>query len=147
MPARLAAALLLLAACAPAAAPPPAAFSPSLGVELEAMTATASGLRHRDLVEGTGPQPATGRRAEVLYGIWLADGTQVDARVDRSDPAVFTVGSEEVIRGLDEGVRGMRVVGRRQLVVPPALAYGRRGVGAIPPGATLVVVVELVGIR
>lgn len=140
---------LALAACAPSAPPPPEplAFAPALQVDLDAMVSTPSGLRYRDLAEGSGPAAALGRRVEILYGVFLPDGTQVDANLDRQRPAAFTVGSGEMIRGIDQAVRGMRPGGIRQVIVPPRLGYGGRGHAGVPPGSTLVFVVELASVR
>jgi peptidylprolyl isomerase len=140
---------LALAACAPAVSPPlpPTVFAPALDVQLEAMVATASGVRYRDLREGSGLAATAGRRAEILYGVFLPDGTQVDAHLDRTRPVTFTIGSGEMIRGIDQGVRGMRPGGLRQVVVPPHLAYGNRGREGVPPGSTLVFLIELASAR
>jgi FKBP-type peptidyl-prolyl cis-trans isomerase FkpA len=104
-----------------------------------------------DVVEGTGEVAEPGRVAVVHYTGWLHDaevedgkGTKFDSSVDRGEPFRFPLGAGRVIRGWDEGVAGMRVGGKRQLVIPPDMAYGERGAGRlIPPGATLVFDVEL----
>jgi peptidylprolyl isomerase len=142
-------AALALAACAPPAppAPGPADFAPALQVDLEAMTAAAGGLRYRDLREGSGTAAAAGRRVEILYGVFLPDGTQVDANLDRTRPITFTVGDRGMIRGIDQAVRGMRPGGLRQVVVPPHLGYGSRGTARVPSGATLVFFLELASVR
>jgi FKBP-type peptidyl-prolyl cis-trans isomerase len=138
---------LALAGCAAAPPPAPVAFAPHLGVELEAMVETPSGLRYRDVVEGSGPAAGPRHRVGIVYAGFLPDGTQVDAHLDRERPVVFELGSRAMIRGLEEAVRGMRVGGQRQVVIPPRLAYGHRRVGAVPPDATLVFLVELVSVR
>jgi FKBP-type peptidyl-prolyl cis-trans isomerase FkpA len=109
---------------------------------------TPSGLRYVDLVVGQGASPATGDQVEVHYTGWLENGTKFDSSVDRGQPFVFPLGAGRVIRGWDEGVATMKVGGKRKLVIPASLGYGERGAGrVIPPGATLIFEVELLGIR
>lgn len=112
------------------------------------MTTTPSGLQYKDLLVGTG-QPATaGARAVVHYTGWLLDGTKFDSSLDRGEPFQFVLGQGQVIKGWDEGVVTMNVGGKRELVIPPELAYGNRGAGGlIPPGATLRFEVELIELR
>ena len=109
---------------------------------------TASGLQYVDLVVGTGPSPERGQKAVVHYTGWLTDGTKFDSSVDRGQPFQFPLGMGRVIAGWDEGVATMKVGGKRKLTIPPNLGYGARGAsGVIPPNATLVFEVELLGIR
>jgi peptidylprolyl isomerase len=109
---------------------------------------TPSGLRYTDLVVGTGSAPQTGQTAVVHYTGTLANGTEFDSSRRRGRPYEFPLGRGSVIKGWDEGVATMKVGGRRRLTVPPALGYGDRGSPpAIPPNATLVFDVELVGVR
>lgn len=111
-------------------------------------TKTASGLEYVDLVVGTGAQPAAGATVSVHYTGWLTDGRKFDSSVDRGQPLVFPVGRGRVIKGWDEGVGSMKVGGKRRLTIPPELAYGAAGAGGvIPPNATLVFEVELLGIQ
>jgi FKBP-type peptidyl-prolyl cis-trans isomerase FkpA len=111
------------------------------------VTTTASGLLIEDLTVGTGTVAASGQHVTVHYTGWLADGTKFDSSKDRSQPFVFPLGGQRVIQGWDEGVQGMRVGGVRKLTIPPALGYGARGAGGvIPPNATLVFEVELLGV-
>ena len=110
-----------------------------------------SGLRFRDDAVGEGETPRTGQLVTVHYTGWLDDrgarGRKFDSSVDRGTPFSFTLGVREVIAGWDLGVAGMRVGGRRTLIIPADLGYGDRGAGrVIPPGATLQFEVELLGI-
>lgn len=119
-------------------------YSPELNVQLDEMTRTESGLLYRDIVVGDGPAAEPGRRVAVHYTGWLPDGSKFDSSRDYGQLFVFDLGAGQVIQGWDEGVAGMRVGGRRQLVIPSDLAYGERGAGGvIPPNATLVFDVEL----
>jgi peptidylprolyl isomerase/FKBP-type peptidyl-prolyl cis-trans isomerase FkpA len=102
--------------------------------------------RIEELVVGTGPEATAGRTVEVHYTGWLTDGTRFDSSVG-GDPFSFELGAGEVIEGWDRGVAGMKVGGKRRLTLPPELAYGARGAPpVIPPGATLVFEVELLGV-
>jgi len=108
---------------------------------------TASGLMIEDLTVGTGDLASAGQKVTVHYTGWLTDGTKFDSSKDRNDPFAFPLGKRNVIAGWDEGVQGMRVGGVRKLTIPPALGYGARGAGGvIPPNATLVFEVELLGV-
>ncbi|HTK47702.1 MAG TPA: FKBP-type peptidyl-prolyl cis-trans isomerase [Gemmatimonadaceae bacterium] len=110
------------------------------------LTTTASGLKYRDQLVGTGPTVAAGQRVAVRYSGCLTDGTKFDERNDAAPALLFTVSATplQVIPGFDEGVIGMKVGGRRQLVIPPALGYGNVANGEIPPNSTLVFTVDLV---
>ncbi len=129
------------------AAPAAITFVPSLGVDLMAMTKTPSGLLYRDIRVGTGATATAGHSVSVQYTGWLPDGTKFDSSRDRNEPFDFSLGAGQVIHGWDEGVAGMRIGGRRQLVIPPDLAYGSAGTGPIPPNATLVFDVELLRVQ
>ena len=108
---------------------------------------TTSGLQYEDLIVGSGATAKTGKTVLVHYTGWLTDGKQFDSSKDRGIPFQFVLGMGEVIRGWDEGVAGMQVGGIRKLTIPPSLGYGRRGAGrVIPPNATLVFEVELLGV-
>jgi FKBP-type peptidyl-prolyl cis-trans isomerase FkpA len=108
---------------------------------------TPSGLTIEDLAVGVGAAASAGQSVTVHYTGWLANGDKFDSSKDRNDPFVFHLGAGQVIRGWDEGVQGMLVGGRRKLTIPPELGYGTRGAGGvIPPNATLVFEVELLGI-
>jgi FKBP-type peptidyl-prolyl cis-trans isomerase len=109
-------------------------------------TTTADGLKYWDITVGKGAAAAAGDKVHVHYTGWLTTGKQFDSSVGKK-PFAFTLGAGQVIKGWDEGVAGMKVGGRRQLRIPPELAYGTRGFpGAIPPNATLIFDVELVSI-
>ncbi|MBA3344682.1 MAG: FKBP-type peptidyl-prolyl cis-trans isomerase [Gemmatimonadales bacterium] len=125
-----------------------AGFAAELGVDTSDMTKTASGLNYEEVQQGKGAAAAQGQTVAVHYTGWLPNGTKFDSSRDRGDPFLFTLGAGQVIPGWDEGVAGMKVGGRRKLVLPPALAYGAAGAPpVIPPDATLVFDVELLEIR
>jgi FKBP-type peptidyl-prolyl cis-trans isomerase FkpA len=152
----LAVPLLVLTACSPGdntdnmesaqGEPADLTYANNLAVDLEQMQRSPSGLYIRETAPGTGEAAKPGDRVKVHYTGWLANGQQFDS--SRSgEPIEFTLGTGEVIAGWDEGVAGMQVGGRRQLVIPPALGYGPMSPGGgIPPNATLVFEVELLGI-
>jgi FKBP-type peptidyl-prolyl cis-trans isomerase FkpA len=121
-------------------------FATSLGVDLAEMTLNESGLYWRDLVAGHGTAAVAGDTVTVHYTGWLPDGSPFDTSRDKA-PLQFQLGVGLMIKGWDEGLVGMHVGGRRQLVIPPNLAYGRRGKGPIPPLATLVFEVELLKVK
>jgi len=109
---------------------------------------TPSGLRYTDLTVGSGAQPKPGQTAVVHYTGWLTDGKKFDSSRDAGRPFTFRLDQGQVIKGWDEGVATMKVGGKRQLIVPPDLAYGPRGAGGvIPPNATLKFEVELLELR
>ncbi|WP_122818228.1 FKBP-type peptidyl-prolyl cis-trans isomerase [Nocardioides pantholopis] len=101
-----------------------------------------------DITVGEGPEATAGQTVSVHYvGVAHSTGEQFDASYDRGQPLRFRLGAGQVIAGWDTGVQGMKVGGRRQLVIPPHLAYGDRGApGAIKPGETLIFVVDLLGV-
>jgi peptidylprolyl isomerase len=116
------------------------------------MTTTPSGLQYEDTVVGTGAAPATGQTCVMHYTGWLYQdgkkGAKFDSSVDRNEPFEFPIGKGRVIKGWDEGVATMKVGGKRTLIIPPALGYGARGAGGvIPPNATLMFDVELLGVK
>ena len=115
------------------------------------MITTASGLQYEDTVPGTGATAAAGQQVSVHYTGWLYNdgvkGAKFDSSKDRNEPFEFGLGKGSVIKGWDEGVQGMAAGGKRTLVIPPALGYGARGAGGvIPPNATLLFEVELLGV-
>jgi FKBP-type peptidyl-prolyl cis-trans isomerase FkpA len=114
-------------------------------------TTTPSGLIIEDVHVGEGAAATAGQEVKVHYTGWLTDGImkgrKFDSSKDRNDPFVFPLGGGHVIKGWDEGVQGMKVGGKRMLTIPPALGYGARGAGGvIPPNATLLFEVELLGV-
>jgi peptidylprolyl isomerase len=128
-------------------------LSPSAMAQTGAKTMTTpSGLQITDTKVGTGPEAQPGRTCVMHYTGWLykdgAKGDKFDSSVDRGEPFEFGLGMRQVIRGWDEGVAGMKVGGKRTLVIPPELGYGARGAGGvIPPNATLIFDVELLGVK
>jgi peptidylprolyl isomerase len=112
----------------------------------------ASGVSYHDEVVGTGPEPQSGQTVIVQYTGWLDDngqkGTKFDSSRDRAQPFEFVLGAGQVIPGWDIGVATMHIGGRRTLIIPPELGYGARGAGGvIPPNATLIFDVELLGVK
>lgn len=156
--------VILLAGCAQALpiptntpVPPPTPTSTAMpvvtqpsaeGADPTSLVTTDSGLQYRDLVVGTGEEASVGATAVVHYTGWLVDGTKFDSSLDRGNPFSFPIGAGRVIQGWDEGVGSMKVGGKRELTIPPDLAYGDNGAGGvIPPGATLIFEVELLELR
>ena len=116
------------------------------------MTKSDTGLKHKDLKEGTGAKPETGQTCEMHYTGWLWEdgkkGKKFDSSVDREMTFKFPIGEGQVIKGWDEGVATMKVGGKRLLLIPPDLGYGDKGAGdVIPAKATLLFEVELIGVK
>ena len=117
-----------------------------------AKVTTPSGLQYVDITVGNGDVAKTGDQVSVHYTGWLQNpdgskGRKFDSSKDRRQPFQFSLGQGQVINGWDEGVQGMKVGGVRELIIPPALGYGQRGAGGvIPPNATLIFEVELLGV-
>jgi peptidylprolyl isomerase len=140
--------LTLLGACGPRGDARSGGFSAELGVDTTKMTRGPSGLWYTDVATGQGAGAEPGRTVRVHYTGWLPNGKKFDSSRDRGEPFAFTLGAGQVIPGWDEGVKGMKVGGRRKLVLPPQLAYGEAGAPPdIPPNATLVFDVEVLDIR
>jgi FKBP-type peptidyl-prolyl cis-trans isomerase len=112
------------------------------------MVTTASGLQYDDQVVGAGDEATAGNTVDVHYTGTLKDGKKFDSSLDRGKPFSFKLGAGQVIKGWDEGVAGMKVGGKRKLVIPSNLAYGKSGAGGvIPPDAELTFVVELLKVK
>lgn len=167
-------AIVIAPAPAPVAAPAPAAVAPAVSAPAPApapaaaaaqpaaravgaataaskIQVTAGGVKYEDVVTGTGAVAKAGQTVTVHYTGWLLEGSTLgrkfDSSKDRAEPFKFPLGGGRVIKGWDEGVAGMKVGGKRTLTIPPEMGYGARGAGGvIPPGATLVFEVELLGV-
>ena len=140
----------LLASALLAAVPATALLSSTKAMS-ETVT-TASGLKIEDTQVGTGASPKTGQTCVMHYTGWLyengAKGKKFDSSVDRNEPFQFPIGKGRVIKGWDEGVATMQVGGKRTLIIPASLGYGAQGAGGvIPPNATLMFDVELLGVK
>ena len=106
-----------------------------------------SELEIEDQIVGEGEEAVAGQTVEVHYTGWLTDGTKFDSSHDRNETFSFKLGGGQVIAGWDQGVAGMKIGGARKLTIPPGMGYGERGAGGvIPPNATLVFKVELIGL-
>lgn len=117
-----------------------------------AMTTTTSGLKYEDHPAGSGGEAVSGKMVSVHYTGWLDEsgkkGKKFDSSLDRGEPFQFPLGGGRVIKGWDEGVAGMKIGGKRTLVIPPELGYGAQGAGTvIPPNATLIFDVELLDVK
>lgn len=118
-------------------------FAPSLGVDLPNSRRTTNGAYIRDISIGTGAAISAGQLLTVRYSLWLSNGTAVESNVNAAAGYPFHLGQHEVITGWDEGIPGMRVGGKRQLIIPPSLAYGSTRQGSIPGNSVLVFNVEV----
>lgn len=124
----------------------------TLSASAAEMKSLPSGLKYQDEVVGTGAEAVAGKQVQVHYTGWLdkagAKGDKFDSSVDRGQPFAFSLGAGQVIKGWDDGVAGMKVGGKRTLLIPAELGYGARGAGGvIPPNATLIFDVELLGVK
>jgi FKBP-type peptidyl-prolyl cis-trans isomerase len=138
----------LLAAMAIAVGPAAAAVPEENPVPAGKEVVTPSGLKYTDLKVGQGEEARTGQVVEVHYTGWLPDGTEFETSRNCKQPLTFRVGAGDVLKGWDEGVLGMKVGGKRRLVLPPDLGYGKTGAGSVvPPNATLVFEFELLTVR
>lgn len=146
-----AASVLVMAACAAEPTGPASSSTATTPMPDSGITS----LQITDLSTGSGAEARQGQTVSVHYTGWLYNGsaadkrgTKFDSSVDRGQPFDFGLGQGQVIPGWDEGVKGMKVGGRRVLTIPPAMGYGRQGAGGvIPPNATLIFEVELLGVR
>ena len=145
---------LALVACITASVGIFATMAPTAATaqEIGKMTTTPSGLQIEDTTAGTGATPKSGQICVMHYTGWLYEngvkGKKFDSSLDRGQPFEFPIGQGHVIRGWDEGVSTMKVGGKRTLIIPPELGYGARGAGGvIPPNATLMFDVELLGVK
>ncbi len=128
--------------------PETAKEDPPMAKDAKKEVVLPSGLKITDLAEGDGATPKDGDTLEMHYTGWLDDGTKFDSSLDRGEPLPFTLGKRQVIPGWEQGVVGMKVGGRRRLVIPPDMAYGPRGSPpVIPANATLTFEIQLVRIR
>jgi peptidylprolyl isomerase len=137
--------LISISACAD---PRNGKAAPSEAGEEAREIVTPTGLKYLDLKVGEGPEATSGKSVEVHYTGWLENGTKFDSSLDRQEPFTYRLGAGEVIEGWDQGVAGMKVGGKRKLIIPPDLGYGEQGTGGvIPPGATLIFEVELLKVE
>jgi FKBP-type peptidyl-prolyl cis-trans isomerase len=104
-------------------------------------------LEIREIAAGTGATAVAGKTVSVQYTLWDVSGKKIESSRDAGQPISFALGSGQVIPGWDKGIAGMKVGGKRILIIPPDLAYGAKGSGSVPPNATLVFAVELVGVQ
>ena len=119
-----------------------------LGPDAQGFYKSSTGLKFKDLKKGKGPRPEQRRTVVVHYTGWLTNGKKFDSSLDRGKPFEFVLGAGQVIKGWDEGVAGMQIGGKRRLIIPPQLGYGQGGAGnAIPPNATLIFDVQLLGVK
>ncbi len=146
----IAAVVAFVAACSQSEAPKqeqPAPQPAAVGASPQP-AASVTELKIDDTKLGTGDVAVAGKNVTVHYTGWLTDGTKFDSSKDRGQPLMFQLGAGQVIKGWDQGVAGMKIGGVRKLTIPPSLAYGDRGAGGvIPPNATLVFEVELLGMN
>lgn len=124
----------------------------TLSASAAEMKSLPSGLKYQDEVVGTGAEAVAGKQVQVHYTGWLdkagAKGDKFDSSLDRGQPFAFSLGAGQVIKGWDDGVAGMKIGGKRTLLIPAELGYGARGAGGvIPPNATLIFDVELLGVK
>jgi FKBP-type peptidyl-prolyl cis-trans isomerase len=119
-----------------------------LGPDADGYYTSSTGLKFKDVNKGDGPRPRQGQTVVVHYTGWLTNGEKFDSSVDRGQPFEFVLGAGNVIKGWDEGVKGMHIGGERRLLIPPQLGYGAKGAGSsIPPNAKLLFDVQLLSVK
>ena len=118
-------------------------FASSLGVDIPNSRRTTNGAYIRDITVGTGAAISAGQLLTVRYSLWLSTGTAIESNLNAATGFPFHLGTHEVISGWDEGIPGMRVGGKRQLIIPPSLGYGANTNGPIPGNSVLVFIVEI----
>jgi FKBP-type peptidyl-prolyl cis-trans isomerase len=139
--------ILVLALCVAAASVAACSKNPDAGASASAAAPQAGALQIEDVKIGDGAVAAKGKTVAVHYTGTLTDGKKFDSSLDRGQPITFPLGSGMVIKGWEQGIEGMRVGGKRKLTIPPALGYGERGKGPVPPNATMIFDVELVSVQ
>ncbi len=117
------------------------------GASMDNYTTTADGLKYMDETVGSGQEAKTGDTVMVNYVGTLENGTKFDSSYDRNTPFTTRIGVGQVIKGWDEGIVGMKVGGKRKLIIPPDLGYGSQPAGSIPPNSTLIFEVELLSVK
>jgi FKBP-type peptidyl-prolyl cis-trans isomerase len=148
----------LSAGCATAALPPPSpyvgqpdsiTYAPELQIDLARMTRLPSGVYYRVTEEGSGDSAVARKTVTIDYVVAMPDARKVDSSNDSGKPMTFRVGGNQVIKGVDQGVVGMKLGERRLLVIPPELAYGDQGIPnrGVPPNSTLIFEIVLTRIR
>jgi FKBP-type peptidyl-prolyl cis-trans isomerase len=148
------AAALMLAGCAGSKGPGDTTATPAPATDAAAaapkpkLHKLASGVVYEDLVVGNGTMADPGLTVSMQYTGWLTNGTKFDSSFDHGRPYTFVLGTGAVIAGWDQGIKGMRLGGKRKLTIPPDMGYGAAGSGTrIPPNSTLIFEVELVGVQ
>ncbi|HEU4885242.1 MAG TPA: FKBP-type peptidyl-prolyl cis-trans isomerase [Longimicrobium sp.] len=119
-------------------------FAPVLGVDISTMTRVGDGVYIKDIVVGAGADVAAGKVVSTRYRGWLTNGTEFQNNLTSPDPYPLVLGQRRVIAGWEQGIPGMKVGGKRLLVIPPSLGYGAQGSGPVPANAVLVFQVEVV---
>lgn len=127
--------------------PQPVVKGASTGAAMDNYQVTTDGLKILDEIVGTGAEVKSGNTVTVHYLGTLENGVKFDSSYDRNTPFTTQIGVGQVIKGWDEGIIGMKVGGKRKLIIPPSLGYGNQAAGSIPPGSTLVFEVELLGVK
>jgi peptidylprolyl isomerase len=117
------------------------------GAVMDNYTTTADGLKYMEIVEGSGQEVKTGDTVTVHYLGTLQNGTKFDSSYDRNVPFTTQIGVGQVIKGWDEGIVGMKVGGKRKLIIPADLGYGQQGAGSIPPNSVLIFEVQLLSVK